>query len=82
MKLPRDLSSENFIKSCKKLGYVVTRQVGSHIRLTTQQNGTHHITIPNHNPIKVGTLSAILSDMASHFKMSKDQIIQLLLNYK
>jgi predicted RNA binding protein YcfA (HicA-like mRNA interferase family) len=56
----------------------VTRQVGSHIRITTQQNGTHHLTIPNHHPIKVGTLSAILSDMATHFNMSKEQIIQLL----
>jgi len=78
MKLPRDLSAEEFIKCTKKLGYEVTRQVGSHIRITTQQNGTHHLTIPNHHPIKVGTLSAILSDMATHFNMSKEQIIQLL----
>jgi predicted RNA binding protein YcfA (HicA-like mRNA interferase family) len=75
MKLPRDISANDLIKASKNLGYEVTRQVGSHIRLSTQQNGQHHITIPNHNPIKIGTLSAILSDMATHFNMSKDQII-------
>jgi predicted RNA binding protein YcfA (HicA-like mRNA interferase family) len=78
MKLPRDVSAQDLIKASKKLGYEVTRQTGSHIRLTTHKNGTHHITIPNHAPIKIGTLSAILSDMAIHFKVSKDEIIQQL----
>jgi predicted RNA binding protein YcfA (HicA-like mRNA interferase family) len=44
MKIPRDLSGQDLIKSLKKLGYEVDRQVGSHIRLTTSLNGTHHIT--------------------------------------
>ncbi|MDJ0658694.1 MAG: type II toxin-antitoxin system HicA family toxin [Crocosphaera sp.] len=35
MKLPRDLSSDDLIKALSKLGYGVTRQTGSHIRLTT-----------------------------------------------
>jgi predicted RNA binding protein YcfA (HicA-like mRNA interferase family) len=76
MKLPRDISAIDLIKASKNLGYEVTRQVGSHIRLSTQQNGQHHITIPNHNPIKIGTLSA----MATHFNMSKDQIIAKIFN--
>ncbi|MGH7956922.1 MAG: hypothetical protein ACREH8_07905 [Opitutaceae bacterium] len=25
------------------------RQDGSHIRLTTQRGGEHHVTVPNHN---------------------------------
>lgn len=33
------------------------------------------ITIPNHNPIKVGTLSAILSDIANHFSKTKEELI-------
>jgi predicted RNA binding protein YcfA (HicA-like mRNA interferase family) len=41
----------------------VTRQTGSHIRLTTTDEA-HHITIPNHNPIKVGTPRSILRDIA------------------
>jgi len=60
----------------KETGYVVTMQSGSHIRLTTELKGEHHITIPNHNPIKIGTLSAILSDIAAHFSKTKDEIIK------
>ena len=44
MKIPRNLSANELIKSLEKVGYLPTRQSGSHIRLTTQQNGQHHIT--------------------------------------
>ncbi|GAA0537927.1 type II toxin-antitoxin system HicA family toxin [Chitinophaga japonensis] len=76
MRLPRDISGHDLIKYLKPYGYIVTRQTGSHIRLTTEQNGQHHITIPAHDPLKVGTLSAILSDIAAHFNKSKDQFLQ------
>lgn len=46
------------------LGYGVDHQTGSHIRLTTQRNGEHHVTIPAHKPLKIGTLNAILRDVA------------------
>jgi predicted RNA binding protein YcfA (HicA-like mRNA interferase family) len=76
MKIPRDLSGHDLIKYLKPYGYLVTRQSGSHIRLSTEQNGQHHITIPNHDPLKIGTLSAILSDVASHFNKTRDQLLQ------
>ncbi len=60
MKIPRDISAQELIKSLQKLGYSVTRQKGSHIRLTTTSNGEHHLTIPNNNPRKLGTLSSII----------------------
>jgi len=75
MKIPRDLSADELIKKLEILGYFSTRQVGSHIRLTTLQNGEHHITIPNHDPLKIGTLSAILQDVSKHFGSSKADII-------
>ncbi len=74
MKLPRNISSQELIKSLQKLGYFISRQKGSHIRLTTNSNGEHHITIPNHNPVKIGTLSSIIGDVASHFKQTKEEI--------
>jgi hypothetical protein len=43
--------------------------------LTTETNGQHHITIPNHSALKLGTLSSILSDVAEHFKKSKENVI-------
>jgi predicted RNA binding protein YcfA (HicA-like mRNA interferase family) len=50
-------------------------QTGSHIRLTTQENGEHHITIPNHSPIKIGTLSAILRDIENHFDVTREELL-------
>ena len=55
MRIPRNLSGNDLIKKLKKLGYEPTRQVGSHIRLTTLENGTHHLTIPEHKPFRIGT---------------------------
>lgn len=78
MRLPRDISAIELTKSLQKLGYAITRQKGSHIRLTTMSNGEHHITIPNHNPIKLGTLSSILGDVARHFKQSREEIAEKL----
>lgn len=74
MRLPRDISSKELIKLLKKFGYQITRQKGSHIRVTTTQQGEHHITIPNHDPIRLGTLSSIISAVANHFKKTKEEI--------
>ena len=73
-KIPRDISGYELIKIIEKFGYQITRQTGSHIRLTTSENGIHHITVPNHNPLKIGTLSGILSDIADHFQISKKEL--------
>jgi predicted RNA binding protein YcfA (HicA-like mRNA interferase family) len=77
-KIPRDISGQDLLKVLKVLGYVKSRQVGSHIRLSTIQNGEHHITIPNHDPIRLGTLSNVLNDIASHFLISKEELIDIL----
>ena len=55
MKTPRDISGKDIIKALSVYGYQATRQNGSHIRITAQQEGEHHLAIPNHNPIKIGT---------------------------
>jgi predicted RNA binding protein YcfA (HicA-like mRNA interferase family) len=78
MKIPRNLTGKDLIRSLKKLGYLPTRQSGSHIRLSTMVNGEHHITIPNHSPLKIGTLSAILNDIAMHHGLSKAELINLI----
>lgn len=75
-KIPRDISGQDLLKALKILGYVKSRQDGSHIRLSTILNGEHHITIPNHNPIRLGTLSNILKDIAVHFQFSKEELIE------
>ncbi len=76
MKLPREISGEELAKLLKKYGYKVTRQTGSHIRLTTAVKGEHHITIPAHKYLKIDTLSGILNDIAIHFKIDKADLIK------
>jgi len=78
MKLSRDLSGENLSKKLSTLGYRITRQTGSHLRLTTQEKGEHHITIPNHQSLRVGTLSSILVDVAKHFGFGRDELMKQL----
>lgn len=40
MKLPRNLSGADLAKGLERLGYAVTRQQGSHLRLTRLGGGT------------------------------------------
>jgi predicted RNA binding protein YcfA (HicA-like mRNA interferase family) len=74
MRLPRDLSGTELAKLLRDLGYEVTRQSGSHMRLTTSREGEHHVTIPRADPLRVGTLSGILGEVARHFNMPIDEL--------
>jgi len=57
MKLPRDLSAAELEKALRRAyGCQFVRQLGSHRRLTTQTGGEHHLTLPNHDPLRLGTL--------------------------
>ena len=77
MKTPRDLSAKDLIKILSKYGYEVTRQKGSHIRLThSSVKGDHNVTIPNHDPIKLGTLSSIIADVCDHLGINKDDFFK------
>lgn len=79
MKIPRDIAASDLIRSLRLLGYEVVRQEGSHIRLTSKQQGTHHVTIPNHSPLKTGTLlGGVLKPVANHHKMTVEDLLALL----
>jgi predicted RNA binding protein YcfA (HicA-like mRNA interferase family) len=79
MKIPRDVSYKDLINALEKFGYKVSRQNGSHIRLTAKiGEKTHHITIPAHNPIKIGTLNSIINELSEVLKISKDELIERL----
>lgn len=75
MKLPRSVSGPDMVKALTRIGYEVTRQTGSHIRLTLKQQKQHHITIPNHNPIRIGTLAAIIADLSVQLDCARDEVI-------
>jgi len=82
MRLPRDLSGRDLAKALRKLGYQTTRQTSSHLRLTTPRNGEHHVTIPDHDPVRVGTLAGILADVAQHHDLTRDELVRLLFRGK
>jgi len=58
------------------LGYERVRQDGSHIRLTTPVNGAHHVTVPNHKPLKIGTLlGSVLKPVAAHQRLTVEELL-------
>ena len=77
-RLPRDLGADELVSALSRVGYLPTRQTGSHIRLTTEESGQHHVTVPRHNPLRVGTLANVLADVAGHLQVSRDELLDLL----
>lgn len=79
MRIPRDISAKYPTKQLSKLGYEITRKKGSHIRLSIHYpDGDHYITIPDHNPVKIGTLNNILNGISFRLNISKEELIKLL----
>ena len=78
MRLPRDIGGEELAVLLRRYGYEVTRQTGSHMRLTTAEGGEHHVTVPRHSSLRVGTLSAILNDVAEHFDIPRERLVEVL----
>jgi predicted RNA binding protein YcfA (HicA-like mRNA interferase family) len=74
MKLPRELSGADLEKAFGRLGYQRTRKTGSHIRLTTFTGGEHHVTVPDHRVLPLGTLKSILREVASHFGCGLEEL--------
>ena len=70
MKLPRDLDGKKLASLLRPYGYETTRQTGSHMRLTSLLKGReHHVTIPAHRELSVGTLRSILGDVAAYLEI-------------
>lgn len=78
MKRPRSVSGRELVHKLKPLGYRVTRQVGSHMRLTTEQNGQHHITVPAHSSLTIGKINAVLWELSRHFGISREEVLERL----
>jgi len=77
MKLPRDMDAAELVKALARIGYQVVRQSGSHIRLQCA-DPLHSLTIPNHRPLRIGTLAAILAEIAAQRRIDKDALMKLL----
>jgi predicted RNA binding protein YcfA (HicA-like mRNA interferase family) len=76
MKLPRDLSGAKLVKVlCRDFDYIRVHQEGSHIILQTEVPSHHRIAVPNHDPLRIGTLNAILNAVARVKGISKEDIL-------
>jgi predicted RNA binding protein YcfA (HicA-like mRNA interferase family) len=79
MKLPRDLAGRALAKVlCRDWGYRVVHQEGSHIILETHVPSHQRISIPDHNPIRIGTLNAVLRLVCRHKGVDRDEILRSL----
>ena len=79
MKIPRDLSGQELIKSlCRDWGYQCVHQVGSHVVLETEKPSHHRLAIPDHRNLRVGTLNNILRAVAEHKNITREDILNTL----
>lgn len=79
MKIPRNLKGSYLVGIlCKLWDYQVIHQQGSHIILETETPSHQRISIPNHNPLRVGTLNGILRAVARHKEVTKQDILDTL----
>jgi predicted RNA binding protein YcfA (HicA-like mRNA interferase family) len=75
LRLPRNLSGAQLVRLLARYGYEQSRQTGSHIRLTsTIMGSTHHITVPAHRRLKIGTLASIVSDVARYVEKDREAV--------
>lgn len=76
MKLPRDLSGGHLVQAlCRSWGYRKVHQVGSHIIIETDTPQHQRLSVPDHRPLRTGTLNAILRAVASHKGVSREEIL-------
>ena len=78
MKLPRSVDADRLIRALEHFGYSVIRQKGSHIRLKHDGPPPHFATVPKHYPLKIGTLHAILVDVAQARGIEFETIVGML----
>jgi predicted RNA binding protein YcfA (HicA-like mRNA interferase family) len=79
MKLPRDLSGAQLIKVlCRDWAYRQVNQEGSHVILQTETPGHQRLAVPNHNPLRVGTLNAIVRAVATHKGVDRQAVLDSL----
>jgi len=76
MRLPRDISGAELIQILGRFGYHNIRQTGSHVRLMRiyGEQQEHHITIPLHKNLRLGTLNSILQDVSARSGVDKEDI--------
>jgi predicted RNA binding protein YcfA (HicA-like mRNA interferase family) len=79
VKLPRGLFGRELARVlCARWAYRQVNQVGSHIILQTEIPRHHRISVPDHKPLRIGTLNAILREVAAAKGVTREDILATL----
>ena len=79
MKLPRELRGRDLARVlCAQWAYRQVNQVGSHIILETETPQHHRLSVPDHKPLRIGTLNAILRQVAAAKGVAREDILATL----
>ncbi|ADW68443.1 type II toxin-antitoxin system HicA family toxin [Granulicella tundricola] len=77
MKTPRNLHGSKLVDHLVRCwGYRRAHQTGSHIHLRTDFPTGQTVIIPDHRPLKVGTLNSILDQVAYHRGVPRQDILR------
>ena len=76
MKLPRDIDGATLANVlCREFGYRKVHQVGSHLVLQCDKPAHHRIAIPDHRPLRLGTLNAILRAVEQAVGVARAELV-------
>ena len=80
MKIPRDLSGRSLARMLvREFGYRLVHERGRHLVLQTDLPTSHRIAIPDNENLRIGTLNNIITAVARHKHMTKDDILLVVL---
>jgi len=48
------------------------------MRLTIGEPTQHHVTIPKHDALRLGTLAGVLDDVAAHLQITREELFERL----
>ncbi len=77
MKIPRDVHGRDLVKLlCRDPAYRQVNQEGSHVILATEAPSPQRIAVPDHKPLRLGTLNAILRAVSRHKGIDRADLIR------
>lgn len=78
MRMPRNLTGMELVVLLRRhYGYYLIRQKGSHMRLASTFMGyEHHVSVPRHSPLMIGTLGDILGNVAEYLEIEQGELMQ------
>ena len=74
MKTPRAISGDELVKLLQRFGYRLAKQKGSHMKTDQDAKREHHLVVPRHGAVRLGTLHRIIGEVAGHFEKEISEV--------